>query len=248
VIRGLASLVAAALAPGTPNALFGLPTMIRLEYPNCVSCHISPQGGGPLNLYGKGIDLAQSRKGGEYKPADGRNDVLSLGGRVEQDLCAAMSSQLTATTGGPLLSINRGRFFYCNVTTLGKGFRIAATVDGESDTTTRKTSAYDPSLRPGLVLVSTALLHYRPKEGLEFAVGRDALPQVLIIPDQTADIKARNRFGYYDVPTQRKLFSGANGGWRPHLPLVPAVVNPRWSGNPAVVSWPNTTSPAVGGR
>src|SRR3954467_1698782 len=46
-----------------------LPTMIRLGYTDCASCHISPQGGGPLNAYGRGIDAAQSLSGGEVEPS-----------------------------------------------------------------------------------------------------------------------------------------------------------------------------------
>ncbi len=70
----------------------------------------------------------------------------------------------------------------------------------------RKTRPYDPVVTPGGVFVASAMLSYRPKEGMEFAVGRDMLPQGLIIPDQTTYIKARNRLGFYDVPTQAKAF------------------------------------------
>lgn len=191
------------LLGGTP--LLALPTMIRLGYPNCVSCHTAPQGGGLLNEYGRGIDLAQSLRGGEYKASE-RLSILTFGGRVDQDVRAVLATQLTSSTNGPMLGINKGRFFYRNVTRLGKGFRVSAMIDGETDPTVRKAKVYDPSLRPGLVLISSAMLQYRPREGMEFGVGRDALPQGILIPDQTTYIKARNRFGYYDVPTQAKAF------------------------------------------
>ena len=54
---------------GAPHA-DGLPTMVRLAYPNCSSCHIAPQGAGLLNRYGRGVDQAQSLRGGEYSPLD----------------------------------------------------------------------------------------------------------------------------------------------------------------------------------
>ena len=41
---------------------FALPTMIRLGYSECTACHISPQGGGLLNPYGRGIDREKVRK------------------------------------------------------------------------------------------------------------------------------------------------------------------------------------------
>jgi hypothetical protein len=207
----------------TVNATsLALPTMIRLGYPNCVSCHVAPQGGGLLNQYGRGIDEAQSLRAGEYQPGSwGKLDFLTLGGRVDQDLRVAGSSQLTTSSGGPLLGINRGRFFYRNVTNLSQRWRFSAIVDGETDPTLRKSKTYDPALRPGLVLVTSAMLQYRPREGFELSAGREALPQGLIIPDQTTFIKARNRFGYYDTPTQAKAFL-----WRKRWMVSPFVFAP----------------------
>lgn len=196
-----------ALMLSAPIALQALPTMVRLGYGNCLSCHVAPQGGGILNSYGRGIDTAQSWRGGEYEAGKiALLNTLSFGGRLDQDFRGVFSSQLNHATGGPYLGVNRSRFFYRNVTQLGKGFRFSAVIDGETDPVTRKAKPYEPSIRPGLVAVTSAMLQFRPRDGLEIAAGRDALPTGLNIPDQTTFLKTRNRFGYYDTPTQVKAF------------------------------------------
>ena len=48
------------------------PTMIRLGYSDCATCHVSPQGGGMLTTYGKGVDEAQSLRRQEVHPAEAR--------------------------------------------------------------------------------------------------------------------------------------------------------------------------------
>lgn len=195
------------LVGSASRQLLALPTMIRLGYPNCMSCHVTPQGGGLLNPYGRGIDEAQSKRAGEYQPgALHLFELLSANGHIDQDFRAVAATQISSTTNGPVLGLNRGRFFYRNVTTLGKGFRISTVVDGETEPILRKAKSYETAVRPGLVMVTTAMLQYRPKEGFEVGVGRDMLPQGLIIPDQSAFIKARNRLGYFDTPTQAKAF------------------------------------------
>src|SRR4051812_40936594 len=76
-----------------------LPTMIRLGYTDCAACHLSPQGGGPLNAYGRGIDQAQSLRGGEYKPsAEPWVEAFSFGGRGAQGGRPVMQRQGTPGT------------------------------------------------------------------------------------------------------------------------------------------------------
>jgi hypothetical protein len=196
----------------TPAA--ALPTMIRLGYIDCAACHISPQGGGPLTVYGRGIDEAQSLRAGEYQPSD--NDLtrlLTLRGRVTQDVRAVFQEQGTWTSG-PAARSFRPRVMYRNVSQLGGGFRVSAILTAESSHAPRPALAYDPAISGTTGFLNTALVHYRHGSTFEVAAGRDQLPTGVNIPDLAAFIKARNRFGYYDAPTQVKVFVA---GKRYHL-------------------------------
>ena len=66
--RALVLATVAALAHA--HVATALPTMVRLGYGDCAACHVSPQGGGPLTVYGRGIDRSQSLRGGDYTPSD----------------------------------------------------------------------------------------------------------------------------------------------------------------------------------
>jgi hypothetical protein len=194
-----------ALAAAAPAR--ALPTMIRLGYANCASCHIAPQGGGPLNAYGRGIDEAQSRRAGEYKPADpGDGGPLNLWGRVTQDVRTVIQEQQTWTTDQAAANLFRPRLMYRNVTDLGRGFRVSALVSAETEHAPRPALRYDPASSASSIFVGTALLTYRLGSAAEISVGRDQLPSGINLPDQGIAIRARNRMGYYDVPTQVKMF------------------------------------------
>ena len=198
-----------------------LPTMIRLGYSECGACHISPQGGGPLNAYGRGIDRAQSLAGGEYTPAT--NDlarIFTLGGRMTQDFRTVLQEQVSESADGSRVTRFWPRLMYRNVTDIEKGFRVSATVTGEVNSTLRPALSYDPRAESSQLFVNTALLQYRTGQ-VEFAVGRDQLPTGLGVPDLGLWIKSRNRLGYYDTPTQFKMFwTGA------HVHLAPFVFGP----------------------
>jgi hypothetical protein len=181
--------------------------MIRLGYVNCAACHISPQGGGLLNAYGRSIDEAQSLRAGEYQPTT--NAViraLSWGGRITEDLRFVGQEQVSSSTAAPVLGVFRGRFMYRNATELGSGIRFSATVVGENESAARPALAYEPGVRPTMVYVTSALLSWRIGNHLEFAAGRDQLPSGVNIPDLAIYVRSRNRLGYYDAPTQAKLY------------------------------------------
>lgn len=197
----------AMLAGAAAGPAHALPTMIRLGYTNCAACHISPQGAGLLNAYGRGIDEAQSLRAGEYQPTEnGFLKALSWGGRITQDLRTVMQEQGTSVGSQPYTNFFRPRFMYRNVTELGRGFRFSGTVTGETESAARPSLPYDPIMRPPVVFVNTALVHYRATKTLEFAAGRDQLPSGVNVPDLAAFFKSRNRMGYYDSPTQVKAF------------------------------------------
>ena len=185
-----------------------LPVMVRLGYPNCAACHIATQGGGLLNDYGKSIDQAQSLRGGEYQPPkeDSWLRVLDWGGRITQDVSVVLQEQATSTTDQKGTDLLRGRFMYRNATELGAGWRFSFVGTGENTDVLRPSLAYDPPSKSASFFVNTALVSYRASPNLEFSVGRDQLPTGINIPDLSYFVKSRNRLGYYDSPTQIKVF------------------------------------------
>ena len=204
-LLGIATIAVVAMVAHVSPAV-ALPTMIRLGYAGCASCHYAPQGGGPLNPYGKGIDEAQSLRAGEYQPRDGSFlRTIGWGGRIAQDLRLVAPMQRAFAAHQPSAGTFRPRLMYRNVTALPKGFSIYAVASVETDAAPRPSRSFDPSANPSTVFVNSALVRYRATPGLEVAVGRDQLPTGVNISDLASFIKARNRLGYYDAPTQVKV-------------------------------------------
>lgn len=203
--RPTGPLVALAILAGSP--VLASPTMIRLGYNECASCHMSPQGAGPLTTYGRGIDQAQSLRGGEYQPSDeSMFRALSWRGRVSHDVRALIQGQARWVDGGHAPGSFRPRLSYRNVSQLNPRIRVSGMLTFDGETAPRPELTYDPASRPAPVFLNAALIQYRAGETLEFAAGRDQLPSGVNVPDLGAFIKSRNRLGFYDAPTQIKMF------------------------------------------
>ena len=191
-----------ACAPGA----FALPTMIRLGYTGCATCHFASQGGGPLNPYGRSIDEAQSLRAGEYRPRDNRlAKAISWHGRIAQDLRLLLPMNRTWSAHEPGEGSVRARLQYRNVTHLPNGFALHLIVTGETDPAPRPIRSYDPAFESSSPVLNVALLQYRAAPGLDISVGRDQLPSGVGISDFGVFFKARNRLGFYDAPTQLKV-------------------------------------------
>jgi len=207
--RGLAL----AILVGSSIPAAASPTMIRLGYPSCAACHVSPQGAGLLTDYGKGIDLAQSIFVREYNP-----DPQAPPRRFRQDVRALLGYQYTSG----LLPAHDGtastdaQVWHRAAAWLTPQQRLSSIilVDGWPDDST-KVSA-DPKL-----VVTKAVWEYRPKDGLELVVGRDSLPSGLENADHQRELRRLIARGARSYPTQAKLF-----WWTDRVQVTPYVFGP----------------------
>jgi hypothetical protein len=219
---------------------------------NCLwktlSCHISPQGGGLLNLYGRGIDQAQSMVGGEYTPWQSRfSELLNMEGRITQDVRSMIRQSDVSTTGKPGTQTFRSRFIYRNATELGRGVRLTGTITGENTKAPRPSLAYNLPAKPAQLFVNTALLSYRMRPTLEMAAGRDQLPVGVNISDLSTSSAREIMSAITTLPRRLRSSGGVSDIWSRLTPMVRAATNGPACMNPAAVFWPNSMYSISGG-
>ena len=195
--------------------------MISYDHPNCISCHVSVQGRGLLNRYGRGIDIEQS-----YSDADltgralgylldakyGSGDWDGRFGNVLTDVAATarINHEFDTDKTDPTFSA-----LFRQIVFVGKEQRFRVNYE----IGLRDTALHDARLGPnqtatggGNVFLKKLMLEWRIKGkgaagGSELAIGRDYLPIGLQIDDHTSYILHLNRNGIYDYPLQLKYFT-----------------------------------------
>lgn len=188
-----------------PEFTSAAPRMISYQYPSCVSCHISPQGRYLLNEYGAGIDEAQSFRASEAEP----NNVYKgeIGGiplALTHDV--RLRGRFDANDQRERDELFRGLMRASLA--VGEQTRISVSAGGEvPDAPSARRGPFTRASQSNLV-VEKAVVHYRPRDGLEFQAGRDFLPSGINFADLGAFVRSRNRMGELDTPTQIKMF-----GW-----------------------------------
>ena len=156
LFRVIGGLMFCALVQVTP--VLAAPTMIRLGYADCAACHVSPQGGGLLTSYGRGVDVAQSARAREIPPSDADTrrylyDVRFVA--VGQDARAFASHTSTASSTFQVQLRNSLR--------LGDHNRVTYTF-GLSAQTLPTSSTQTGGLAQ--VIVPKAIWEFRPKNGV----------------------------------------------------------------------------------
>jgi len=180
------------LAAPRPGAAY--PNMIRLGYTQCSACHVSPQGGGVLNLYGKGIDFAQTLRASEPPDAERSLDGTP---RFLYDVRAQLGIDRQPGSAA--------------VYGLNTSFRTAVALSKQQQVV-YAFSVRSPSLSTTRTMGATSLgmsrlyWTYQPREGVALVVGRDELPSGLGLPGATAFYRSVNEPNVSSTPTQAKLF------------------------------------------
>jgi hypothetical protein len=168
--------------------------MIRLGYATCSACHVSPQGGGVLNRYGRGIDFAQTIRASEPPDAE-----LAEGATVRLIYDVRAQLGIDRQPGGASeygLSTS-----FRSVVNVSKQQQVvyAFSVRSPSLSTTRRMGAASLGM-------SRLYWMYQPKEGVALVVGRDDLPTGLGLPGANSFYRSVNNPSVSSTPTQIKLF------------------------------------------
>lgn len=202
-------LVASGLGAGVASAS---PTMIRLGYAGCASCHLSPQGAGLLTPYGKGIDEAQSLRARELETSEAPPRRLMF------DVRFVAASQVTQQLSqSSTVQASRFSTMLRSSVRLSERNRITAVMGLESPLLTGTAGAASKIK----AVVPAALWEYRPKDGVEIAVGRDVLPSGIGLPDPQTFIRNGTDSRDTKYPTQVKAFL-----WSERFQITPYLFGP----------------------
>jgi hypothetical protein len=208
-IRAFAAVLVTLLVYSSPAS--ALPTMIRLGYNSCAACHLSPQGGGLLTPYGKGIDSAQSLQRREITAPDkARRSLYDV--RFVLGASRLSSEQPAGST-----TASNVRMMVRNMVMLSS--HTAVSYQAGMDTAVSKRAAGNAGTAD--FVVSKAVFEYRPMEGMAFQVGRDTLPTGLGLPDPQAFARKQHDPLGTAYPIQAKAFF-----WTSRFEVAPYAFGP----------------------
>ena len=189
------------------------PTMIRLGYSTCQHCHVSPQGAGLLTPYGKGIDEAQSLRARELPEGESADPRLAFDVRF---VGASQATKMLTQSSG-VTQASRFSAMMRSSLRLSTSNRLTYVMGVESPliSSTPRTPV------TAKMVIPTALWEYRPKEGVEIAVGRDVMPSGIGLPEPQTFIRNGTDSRDTRFPTQVKAFL-----WNDRFQVTPYLFAP----------------------
>ena len=157
--------------------------MIRYGYTSCSACHNAPEGGGILTPYGKGIAQSTSAVGGELKE-NAFIKAISFEGKVEhafQFRYSVLKKSFENLKSFPMQGD------YLNTIHISPKMRLDTIVGKIGEINNSHKSFADQ------FILRKFLLAYRPHDGLEISLGRNALNFGLREVDHTIFIRQKNK-------------------------------------------------------
>jgi hypothetical protein len=198
------------------SPVHALPTMIRLGYNNCAACHITPQGGGLLTPYGKGIDTAQSLQRRDLtEPEQSRRSLYDVRFVLGASRLASEQSPSSMTSSNVRMML-RNMVMMSAHTSVSYQAGLETAVAKKTGTSSGTTD----------FVVSRALFEYRPKEGVAIQIGRDTLPTGLGLPDPQTFLRRQNDPLGTAYAVQAKAFF-----WSPRFEAAPYAFGPGFDEN-----------------
>lgn len=163
-----------------PQGVWGFPEMVRHGYSNCISCHVSPTGGGVLTQYGRELS---------------REVLSSRGSEGESDFAyRAVRPPSWLNLGGDL----RGMGYYRDTPRFSQGQLTLMQADLEAAMTYKKLTAVGtlgyqnspriPSIKDSLIS-RRHYLNYRPTDELSIRAGRFQAAYGINLPDHAVTTK-----------------------------------------------------------
>lgn len=176
--------------------ILGYANMIRYGYTSCSACHNAPEGGGILTPYGKGIAQSTSAVGGELKE-NAFIKAISFEGKVEhafQFRYSVLKKSFENLKSFPMQGD------YLNTIHISPKIRLDTIVGKIGEINNSHKSFADQ------FILRKFLLAYRPHDGLEISLGRNALNFGLREVDHTIFIRQKNKLQVDDAPTVLSLY------------------------------------------
>ncbi len=203
---------------------FSYPQNYRLGYVSCVACHTTPQGSGKLTPYGQSVadSMAIFSKEDEKTESEKLKNKFQPGAQLR-----AMAVDSKSKTS--VFPMQMDALAYQDLNSRAH-FDTAFGIHGKKPVATSlpKDKFVDR------LVVRKFLFGYRPKEGIEWSIGRDMITMGIPSDDHTLYLRTRQRRGVLDYVSKLQADLWSDSGLSSYFLFAPSMEelkkNQEWGG------------------
>jgi hypothetical protein len=171
--------------------IMAYPNFVRLGYTSCVGCHFSPDGGGLLTAYGKGIASTQSLFA--YEPSDEEQEALAQKKYIQALQARMMTYKTTSKTRTfPMQADYLARY------NVNDNLALETVIAVAPNPSSVPASEAPPTYQRMYARTLGAVYKFNPRHQVAFGVSM--LPMGVGIIDHSAWVRDSNRLSVTDIP------------------------------------------------